>query len=70
MYHTIFDADVFDRIGLPQLLVLVTVTHEREEDLLHDELHVRLHHLPRQRVADAEATTHPNNVQQCVDTCK
>ena len=35
---TILDADVFDGVGVPQFFIFVTVTHEREDYLLDDNL--------------------------------
>lgn len=44
---TVFEFDVFDGIVLEQVVVLVGVTHERKENLLNDDEHVRLEELPR-----------------------
>ena len=55
---TILDADVFDGVGVPQLFVLITVTHEREDNLLDDNLkHGRIASVIRQDVNNMKIWT-------------
>ena len=36
--NTIFDANIFDRIALPQIFIFVAVTHQRKDDVMYNGL--------------------------------
>jgi len=49
--------NIFNRISLPEFFVLSTVTHDGEDDLLHNYQHVLLQNLP------CEGVFNPDNIQ-------